>query len=289
MSIRTKAIWAMSTLAVGACTGLGNSDPFSYSQHIDEFDGLRVSEAMTEVVGDNDPNEKVQITLNCRVDRNDDVQRAIGPGDTKLNLLFLDKKGQPSEFSNLQLKFDAEDPSDIDWLMKQDESKNINEFAISYVMAGLLMFPEAERGRMGAELFTAAFSSALGGILGQSGSGNRESENLKGHIDKIFREFGPRIMGAKSLMVRYQSQSGAINTIKLAIDSGNYRKVLQDCGWDKTKNRASGTAAERSLEPTQAADSEIEASGSASQIDDRTRNAAAAALKDIGVPSAEAT
>jgi len=295
-------------LILSGCSALGVGDQFTYSEQIDEFEGVRVMKAQTEVVGDIDADEKVQITLICRLNNDQLADGTVR--DTTFNLLFFKGKDEPSSYSNLQIKFDNEAPANADWLKTKNGSKNMNEFTIDYLSAALLTYPESERGRKGIEIGFGALGLGFASALGKG-----EENKAQKSFDELVAKIKLRVMAAKSLMVRYQSPSGEVNTAKLAIDSSNYWKVLNNCGWGKTPDRSadegpgfekSNKSVERLTGANASGSSSVgqsqrnsvphaessEAFGSPTytrprSADERTRNAAAAALREVD--SSEAT
>ena len=67
-------------------------------------------------------------------------------------------------------------------------------------------------------------------------------------LDQVSHVLIKSAVSAKSLMIRFETSGGVIHTSRINIDSNNYRKVLEDCGWNAwldnwEKNNASAEAA----------------------------------------------
>lgn len=211
-----EAIGITAALSVSACSGVGLGDQFDYTTKSDEFTGARITEASATVVGDVDKAAHLSVTLRCKYP-------AGGEADpfkhTTIEFLLADAKGDPKNFSDLTVKFDDVPATHPTFLEQNDASKYSNVSEQPYRTMAVVMMPLGER--------TRAFMS-------------RDQESAYRLINLAVH--------AKSMMVRYETAGGMVNTNTLSIDGTNFRKVLEDCGWQKwVKNyeetRAQATAA----------------------------------------------
>lgn len=211
-----EAIGITAALSVSACSGVGLGDQFDYITKSDEFTGATITEASATVTGDVDKSAHLSVTLRCRYP-------AGGEADpfkhTAIEFLLTDAKGDPKDFSDLTVKFDDVPATHPTFMEQNDASKYSNVSEQPYRTMAVVMMPLGER--------TRAFMS-------------RDQESAYTLINIAIH--------ARSIMVRYETAGGMVNTNTLSIDGANYRKVLEDCGWQKwAKNyeetRAQATAA----------------------------------------------
>lgn len=215
-----EAIGITAALSVSACSGVGLGDQFDYITKSDEFTGATITEASATVTGDVDKSAHLSVTLRCRYP-------AGGEADpfkhTAIEFLLTDAKGDPKDFSDLTVKFDDVPATHPTFMEQNDASKYSNVSEQPYRTMAVVMMPLGER--------TRAFMS-------------RDQESAYTLINLAIH--------AKSMMVRYETAGGRVNTNTVSIDGANYRKVLEDCGWQKWAKNYEETRAQATAAPAPA-------------------------------------
>lgn len=212
-----EAIGITAALSVSACSGVGLGDQFDYSTKSDEFTGAKITEASATVAGDVDKNASLTVVLRCKYPASEQPDPFK---HTTIEFSLVDPKGDPKDFSDLTVKFDDTRPTNARFLEQNDTSKYSNVSEQYYSNMAVVMVPADERIR-------ALYA--------------RNQENAYRLINLAIH--------ARSIMVRYETAGGMVNTNTLSIDGANYRKVLEDCGWQKwvknyeeTRTQATGIA-----------------------------------------------
>lgn len=203
-------------ISLTACSGVGLGDQFDYIAKQDEFSGAKITEASATVMGDVDKNAELTVVLRCKYPASEQPDPFK---HTTIEFSLVDPKGEPKDFSDLTVKFDDAPPPGAKFLEERDLSKYSNVSEQWYSNMAVVMLPPKER-------VPALFA--------------RDQATAYKLIN--------RAIHASSIMVRYETAGGMVNTNTLSIDGANYRKVLEDCGWQKwVKNyeetRAQATAA----------------------------------------------
>jgi hypothetical protein len=204
-------------ISLTACSGVGMGDQFDYITKQDEFSGAKITEASASVMGDVDKNASLTVVLRCKYPASEQPDPFK---HTTIEFSLVDPKGDPKDFSDLTVKFDDTPPTNARFLEQNDTSKYSNVSEQYYSNMAVVMVPAEERVR-------ALYA--------------RNQENAYRLINLAIH--------ARSIMVRYETAGGMVNTNTLSIDGANYRKVLEGCGWQKwvknyeeTRAQATGIA-----------------------------------------------
>lgn len=208
-------------LTLTACGNLGFGDAFDYEKIKDEFTSEEISKATASLPSDSDKNATMQIVLQCSkpLDQKADPFRS-----TKISFILNDQTGDPLDFSDLVIKFDGARPPQDGFLKNQNISKysNVSEQWYSKMSALMLETGEDRVAALaylqGGGLIGASLSAALGGSVKTP--------------EQISHDLIEAALSAEVLMIRYETSGGTITTATVNIDGGNYRKVLEDCGWN---------------------------------------------------------
>lgn len=203
-----KPLAVFSCIALVSCGGSGLGDPFEYSSKKDEFDGSLLSQATAKLSADVDKDALIEISVTCKVTAG---ATADPFRDTTLEFVVVDGKGQPKDFTDYTLKFDDGTPGAISYFEKNNISEYSNVSKQYYVKILPLMLSKEMRNQYFIP-FTELFHVP-------------DQERAYYLVDKA--------LNAKALMVRYETDGGLVNTNTVSIDGPNFRKVLEDCGWQK--------------------------------------------------------
>ena len=207
-------------LIASGCSSLGLGDSFDYQSTEDSFSNSVISKATSSVSGDQDGASVLEIALECKRPINKDPDAFES---TTIAFVIADKNGDPRDFSDLNIKFDNSEPPEAGFLKDQNISKYSNVSQHWYSTISSLMLPNsADRIAAIAHLQGGAF---LGSTMSALFGGSKKS------AQEITHDLIEAALSAKLMTVRYETAGGQINTAKVNIDSKNYKKVLEDCGW----------------------------------------------------------
>lgn len=205
MLSRTRIDIACVGLLLSACNGSTLGDEFSYHSEDDQFTGHTISEALATLDGDAASNSKIEISLSCSYPKGNTPDPFK---NTKISFTVTDREGEPKDFSDLTVKFDDLPPPENGFLKSYNLSKYRNVSSHYFSFISVLALPQNER-------VSALFSLAL--------AINKET------AFKIIKA----AVGMKTLMIRYETEGGVISTTQIKVEGGNFKKVLNDCGWQE--------------------------------------------------------
>lgn len=244
------------SLMTVACSSM--SDQFSYTNGKDEFTGQTKSHAEAEVRGDEEPEVKITVGLTCSYkDTPDPIN------DLKINLFTTDSKGDPKELRSLSIKFDNEEPESYQSLKEFDQSTYGNELEITWTSALIAKFSIDDRYKVrraiasghDMKMFYADHVKSDLDAFNSSDYTVMEGIDLNDARKHLITTLDEKSSNSKTLLVRFESTAGLVNTAKFDLTSSNFRKVLKDCGWklaqDASDQKPSEPAAKTNVSFTQ--------------------------------------